>query len=146
MTPYQLEITGDWRAAADAWTALGCPYDTAVAQLGGDLPAVETALATFRRLGARSAARRARHRLTQIRGRTPHPRLAETRADPQGLTRRQRDVLEQLSAGHSNTQIATNLGISPKTVNNHITAIFTKLGVNNRTQAAAYIPDSGPNE
>jgi DNA-binding CsgD family transcriptional regulator len=146
VTPYQLEISGDWRAAADAWTALGCPYDAAVAQLGGDTAAVETALATFRRLGARAAARRARHRLTQIRGRTPHPRLAETRADPHGLTRRQRDVLEQLSAGHSNTDIATNLGISPKTVNNHITAIFTKLGVHNRTQAAAYIPDSDTNE
>lgn len=144
VTPYQLEITGDWRAAADAWTALGCPYDTAVAQLGGDLPAVETALATFRRLGARAAARRARHRLTQMRGRTPHPRLADTRADPRQLTRRQRDVLEQLTAGHSNEDIATNLGISPKTVNNHITAIFTKLGVHNRTQAAAHTPDNDP--
>jgi DNA-binding CsgD family transcriptional regulator len=146
VTPYQLEITGDWRAAADAWTALGCPYDAALAQLGGDLPAVETALAIFRQLGARAAARRARHRLTQIRGRTPHPRLADTRADPHGLTRRQRDVLEQLSAGHSNTDIATNLGISPKTVNSHITAIFSKLGVHNRTQAAAYIADSDTNE
>ncbi|MDT5017856.1 MAG: hypothetical protein QOD39_4016 [Mycobacterium sp.] len=145
VTPYQLEITGDWRAAADAWTALGCPYDAAVAQMGGDIPAVEMALATFRGLGARAAARRARHRLRQIRGHTPHPRLAETRADPHQLTRRQRDVLEQLSAGHSNTDIATNLGISPKTVNNHITAIFTKLGVNNRTQAAAYISDGDTN-
>ena len=60
----------------------GCPYDAAVAQLGGDVPAVKTALATFRRLGARAAARRARHRLLQIRGQTPHPRLADTRADP----------------------------------------------------------------
>ncbi len=145
-TPYQLEISGDWRAAAEAWTALGCPYDTAVAQLGGDLPAVETALATFRRLGARAAARRARHRLTQIRGRTQHPRLADTRADPHQLTRRQRDVLDQLTAGHSNEDIATNLGISPKTVNSHITAIFTKLGVHNRTQAAAYAPDSDAKE
>ncbi len=146
VTPYQLEITGEWRAAAEAWTALGCPYDAAVAQLGGDLPAVERALATFRRLGARAAARRARHRLTQIRGRTPHPRLADTRADPHQLTRRERDVLAQLSAGHSNEDIATTLGISPKTVNNHITAIFTKLGVHNRTQAAAYTPDSDNKE
>jgi DNA-binding NarL/FixJ family response regulator len=81
-----------------------------------------------------------------MRGHTPHPRLAETRADPQQLTRRQRDVLEQLTAGHSNEEIATNLGISPKTVNSHITAIFTKLGVHNRTQAAAYIPNSRTNE
>jgi DNA-binding CsgD family transcriptional regulator/tetratricopeptide (TPR) repeat protein len=146
VTPYQLEITGDWRAAADAWTALGCPYDAAMAQLGGDLPAVDTALATFRRLGARATARRARHRLTQIGGRTPHPRLADTRADPHQLTRRERDVLEHLSAGHSNADIATTLGISPKTVSNHITAIFTKLGVHNRTQAAAHSPNSDTKE
>jgi DNA-binding CsgD family transcriptional regulator len=140
VTPYQLEITGDWREAANTWTALGCPYDAAMAQLGGDRPAIETALATFRRLGARAAARRARHRLAQTRGRTPHPRLADTRADPHRLTRRERDVLELLSAGHSDADIATTLCISPKTASNHVSAILTKLGVNNRTQAAAYAP------
>jgi DNA-binding CsgD family transcriptional regulator/tetratricopeptide (TPR) repeat protein len=140
VTPYHLEISGDWRAAAAAWTALGCPYDAAIAQLGGDPLAVETALATFRTLGARAAASRARHRLTQIRGRTPHPRLADTRADPHQLTRRERGVLELLSDGHSDAEIATMLSISPKTVSNHVSAIFAKLGVHNRTQAAAYAP------
>jgi len=138
VTPYQLEITGDWRSAADAWTALGCPYDAALAQLGGDIPAMESALATFRQLGARAAASRAHHRLAQARGRTPHPRLADTRADPHQLTRRERDVLELLSAGQSDADIADTLSISPKTVSNHVSAIFTKLGVRNRTQAAAY--------
>ena len=138
MTPYQLEISGDWRAAADGWTALGCPYDAALAQLGGDIPAVETALATFRRLGARAAARRAEQRLAQIRGRTSHPRHADTRADPHGLTRREREVLKLLSAGRGDAAIATTLCISPKTVSNHVGAILSKLGVHNRTQAAAY--------
>ncbi|MDT4905557.1 MAG: hypothetical protein QOH52_3573, partial [Pseudonocardiales bacterium] len=41
VTPYVLETSGDWRATADAWTALGCPYDAALAQLGGDIPAVQ---------------------------------------------------------------------------------------------------------
>jgi DNA-binding CsgD family transcriptional regulator len=146
VTPYQMEINGDWHKAANAWTALGCPYDAALAQLGGDTPAVQTALATFRRLGARAAARRARQRLAKTRGRTVHPRLADTRADPHQLTRRERDVLELLAAGHSDADIATTLCISPKTVSNHVSAIFTKLGVHNRTQAAAYTPDGDTNE
>ena len=58
-TPYQMEANGDWRAAAAEWDRLGCPYDAALAQLGGDLDAVQSAAATFRRLGARAAARRA---------------------------------------------------------------------------------------
>jgi hypothetical protein len=37
----------------------GCLYDSALAQLGGDIDAVQAALATFRRLGAKAAARRA---------------------------------------------------------------------------------------
>ncbi|HXL60693.1 MAG TPA: LuxR C-terminal-related transcriptional regulator, partial [Mycobacterium sp.] len=67
-------------------------------------------------------------------------RHADTRADPHGLTLRERDVLELLSAGHSDADIATTLCISPKTASNHVSAILTKLGVNNRTQAAAYAP------
>jgi DNA-binding CsgD family transcriptional regulator len=135
ITPYRLETSGDWRAAAAAWTALGCPYDTALAQLGGDVAAVKEALATFRRLGARAAARRARQRLAQT-----HSRRADTRADPHGLTRRERDVLALLARGHRDADIATILCISHKTVGNHVSAILTKLGVQNRTQAAAYAP------
>ena len=50
-----------------------------------------------------------------------------------GLARRERDVLELLSAGHRDADIATILCISPKTVSNHVSAILTKLGVQNRT-------------
>jgi DNA-binding CsgD family transcriptional regulator len=144
ITPYRLETSGDWRAAAAAWTALGCPYDAALAQLGGDVAAVKESLATFRRLGARAAARRARQRLAQTRGRGPHSRRADTRADPHGLTRREHDVLALLARGHRDADIATILCISPKTVGNHVSAILSKLGVQNRTQAAAYAPNVKP--
>ncbi|MCW2626135.1 AAA family ATPase [Mycobacterium sp.] len=146
ITPYRLETSGDWRAAAAAWTALGCPYDAALAQLGGDVAAVKEALATFRRLGARAAARRARQRLAQTRGRGPHSRRADTCADPHGLTRRERDVLALLARGHRDADIATILCISRKTVSNHVSAILTKLGVQNRTQAAAYAPTVKPRQ
>ena len=138
VTPYHLEIRGDWHAAAAEWTRRGCSYDAAIAQLGGDIDAVQAALGTFRRLGARAAARRAQQRLAQLRGRTPDLRRKDTTADPHGLTKRQRDVLELLAAGHSDAEIAAALCISPKTANAHVCAIMAKLGVHNRTQAAAY--------
>ena len=138
INPFQLEVSGDWRAAAQAWTRRGCPYEAAIAQLAGDVPAVESALAAFRRLGARAAARRARERLVALRGRTPRSRRADIRSDPNGLTMREREVLTLISAGHSDAAIATMLSISPKTVGHHVTSILAKLGVDNRTQAAAH--------
>jgi DNA-binding CsgD family transcriptional regulator len=138
ITPYRLEITGDWCAAAMEWTRRGCPYDAALAQLGGDVAAIEAALATFQRLGAHAAARRGRQRLAQLRGRAPYGQHADTLADPRGLTRREREVLDLLAVGHSDADIAAELCISPKTVAKHVGAILVKLGVRNRTQAAGY--------
>ncbi|WP_232006755.1 LuxR family transcriptional regulator [Mycobacterium sp. 1245805.9] len=137
VTPFRFEVSGDWLGAAAEWTRLGCPYDAAIAQLSGDIEAVQVALTTFRGLGARAAAGRAQQRLAQLRGRTHSGRRADTLADPYQLTRRQRDVLALLVAGNSDANIATKLCISPRTAAHHVEAILTKLGVNNRTQAAA---------
>jgi len=139
ITPYRFEIRGDWQTAATEWARLGCPYDAAIAQIGGDIAAVESALATFRRLGARAAARRAQRRLDELRGRTRRRRRADVLADPDGLSRREREVLTLIAAGRSDAEIASNLSISRKTVGNHVGAILAKLGVDNRTQAAARV-------
>jgi DNA-binding CsgD family transcriptional regulator len=135
-TPYQLEVNGDWQAAAAAWERLGCPYDAALAQMGGDLNAVQSAAATFRRLGARAAARRAQQRLIELRGPTTPGRAGHSKTDPHGLTRRQREVAELLAAGNSDAAIAAALHLSPKTVGHHVEAILDKLEVANRVQAA----------
>lgn len=54
------------------------------------------------------------------------------------LTRRELEVLRLLVQGESNKGIAQKLFISEKTVKNHLTSIFQKLGVEDRTQAALY--------
>jgi DNA-binding CsgD family transcriptional regulator/tetratricopeptide (TPR) repeat protein len=55
-----------------------------------------------------------------------------------GLSHRELDVLRLLVEGHSNPEIASSLFISPKTVRNHMTNIFAKLGVESRTAAATF--------
>jgi len=55
---------------------------------------------------------------------------------PHGLTDRELDVLRLLANGDSNKIIASKLFISEKTVKNHLTNIFQKLNVTDRTQAA----------
>lgn len=62
-------------------------------------------------------------------------RLAE-RMGTEDLTPRESEVLEQIVAGKSNKEIATELSISEATVKTHINTLLSKLGVTDRTQAA----------
>jgi len=64
------------------------------------------------------------------------PSRPRASAGPSGLTAREADVLGLLAQGMSNKAIASTLGISAKTVGNHVEHIYTKLGVNNRAGAA----------
>ena len=54
------------------------------------------------------------------------------------LTKRELDVLKNLAIGMYNKEIATNLEISERTVKNHVSNIFKKIGVSDRTQAAVF--------
>jgi two-component system, NarL family, response regulator LiaR len=58
--------------------------------------------------------------------------------DRETLTPRETDVLRLLGKGLANKRIALELGISERTVKTHVSSIFTKLGVTDRTQAALY--------
>lgn len=60
-----------------------------------------------------------------------------------GLTQRQRELVELIAQGRDNAQIAALLSLSEKTVRNHITRIFAKLGVESRSQAIVSARDSG---
>jgi DNA-binding NarL/FixJ family response regulator len=59
------------------------------------------------------------------------------------LTPRERDVLDLLAAGRRNHDIAARLGMSEKTVRNHVSAVLMKLQVEDRTAAALRAREAG---
>ena len=68
-----------------------------------------------------------------------HMRDQSARSDPlAGLTGQERRILELIGEGLTNRQIAEQMYLAEKTVKNYISGLFTKLGMERRTQAAAY--------
>jgi DNA-binding CsgD family transcriptional regulator len=137
--PYRRQVAGDWAEAARLWASLGCPYEEALAlHDAGHEAALRQALTILTGLGATAAAQLARHKMRAlgIRSIPAGPRTA-TRADPAGLTRREREVLELICAGHSNAEIAAKLVLSTRTVDHHVSAVLAKLGAPTRGAAAA---------
>lgn len=62
---------------------------------------------------------------------------APAQLEPLGLTPREAEILFWVAQGKTNPEIATILGIGLTTVKKHLEAVFVKLGVENRTSAAA---------
>lgn len=135
--PYAMEITGNWRDAAAAWQAFGCPYEQALllSLYGGESEQRE-ALALFTLLGAAPATDLLRRRM-RARGIRAIPRGAHssTQQNSYGLTRREAQVLVMLRDGLANAAIAKGLFLSTRTVDHHVSAILAKLGATSRTQA-----------
>ena len=67
---------------------------------------------------------------------------AETETFPE-LTEREREILKLIAQGLTNPAIAEKLVLSPKTIRNHVSNIFSKLQVNNRAQAIVKARQAG---
>ena len=127
------------RRAWQVWQELEVPYEVARLRvllgvacraLGDDDTAaleLEAARGVFAQLGAAPDLARV-DSLTQ---RAPY-------IDAHGLTPRELQVLRLVAVGKTNKAIAAELVLSERTVDRHVSNIFTKLGVSSRTAAAAY--------
>lgn len=82
--------------------------------------------------------------ITKLFSTLQRPSAADDAAPPEeDLTPREREVLQCIAQGMSNKEIAVSLYISEKTVKNHISSIFRKLDLTDRTQAAVYAIKQG---
>lgn len=127
------------RSAAELWQKLEAPHQVAVVRVltgvanqalgddeGGQLE-LDSARAIFEKLGATLDLRRM-DALTR----------AASRARMHGLSARELEVLRLIARGMTNKAIAGKLFLSERTVDRHVSNIFTKLGISSRVAATAY--------
>ena len=142
--PFRAQCEARWQEAAEGWRALAQPYELALALSEGNDSAQRQALDILDRLGAVPAAARLRREMRAKGARSvPRGPIAETRANAAGLTRRQIDVLELLSAGMTNPEIAERLCISGKTAEHHVSAILARFDAATRREAVAAARKAG---
>jgi DNA-binding NarL/FixJ family response regulator len=71
------------------------------------------------------------------------PKVASAEASFPELTLREREILDLIAQGHTNAKIAARLFLSPRTVGNHVSHIFTKLQVADRAHAIIRAREAG---
>ncbi len=132
------------REAWQTWQELEAPYEAARTQVliaaacrelddhDGAALEYQTACRVFEQLGAAPDLKRA----ADVIG-------GDRRRPTEIVTPREHEVLRLLAAGKTNREIAATLTISEKTVERHVSNIFTKLGVSNRAAATAFAYDHG---
>jgi DNA-binding CsgD family transcriptional regulator/tetratricopeptide (TPR) repeat protein len=135
--PYRLMIEGEPIAAAGIWATIGCPYERAIALAHGDPTAQLEALEILERLGATAVAAKLRKSLRDQGVSVPRGKGRATRSHVAGLTARQAEILQLLDEGLSNTEIADRLFVSPRTVENHVSAVLSKLDSSTREEAVS---------
>jgi ATP/maltotriose-dependent transcriptional regulator MalT len=129
------------RESRRLWNELGSPYEAARARVLvaramrelGDEDSANAELAIARETFAVLDVAPGVQEIDKLQG----------RARPAGLTERELEVLRLVAEGRSNPDIARVLVLSHKTVERHLSNIFTKLDVPSRTAAAAYAHEHG---
>lgn len=127
------------RRALEMWQRVEAPYAAARVRLliglacralgDGDGARLEfmAARSVFERLGARPDIARMQALMTE-----------KPSSDAHGLTPREQQVLSLVATGDTNKAISGKLCLSEKTIDRHVSNIFTKLGVSSRTAATAF--------
>ena len=136
-----VEALSQARESTRLWSDIGAPYEAARARVLvaralrelGDEDSATGELAVAGRAFAEVGAAPAAQEVDKLLG----------RARPGGLTEREIEVLSLVAEGKSNYEIARVLVLSQKTVERHLSNIFSKLDVSSRTAAAAYAHDHG---
>jgi len=136
-------IDGEYKRAAEFWRDRGIPYEEGLALMHGDQTEQIEALRIFDKLGAAAIADKVRNDLAEQGVRVPRGKARETKANVAGLTGRQSEVLGYLADGLTNIEIAEELFVSHRTIENHVSAILMKLDVPNRERAVETAHDQG---
>jgi DNA-binding CsgD family transcriptional regulator len=133
------ESLGSLRRADELWRRLAAPYESGRAReliglacrsLGDEDSAqleLEAARQTYARLGAVTD-------LDRIEGRSGPGRVGGSHE----LSKRELEVLRLLSSGETNKEIASDLVLSVRTVDRHVSNIYAKLGVSSRAAATTF--------
>ena len=144
--PYALELGGDWRGAAAALDGARLPIRGGTGGCRGAKtpPTAARPWKTLHGLGASATARVVARGMRErgARGLPRGPR-AQTSRNPGQLTAREVEVLQLVSEGLRNAEIAERLVVSVRTVDHHVSAILRKLDLESRGQAAAAAADLG---
>jgi DNA-binding NarL/FixJ family response regulator len=120
--------------ALTSWAATRLEYEHTLARLHAGLtqPELDAEGAVGRLMSLEGAAALARSVTRPVR-----------QATPEGLTRREWEIVEMVAQGKTNGEIAAALVVSKRTVEKHIAHILNKLGVTNRPQVVIWAVENG---
>lgn len=133
--PYELVMEKRAEEAAATWQQKGVPYERALALMHGGQDSKLQAVELLETLGATAVAAKLRHMLREQGISVPRGRSRAARSNVVGLTARQMEILQLLGDDLSNVEIADRLFISPRTVENHVSAVMAKLDADTRAHA-----------
>ncbi|RDI24518.1 ATP-binding protein [Lentzea flaviverrucosa] len=141
-----------WHSITEAWRQLDRPYPMAysLARLAGaaaregDRELAARAAAEAAEVAGRLGAKPLAGTITSIQ-RAHHllPRETRSTRNPFGLTARELEIVRELDAGLTNRQLGTQLHVTKATVGRHLSNVYQKLGVTNKTAALRKARDAG---
>lgn len=141
--PYRLVMEGKANESAEIWESKGLPYERGLALMHGDEQSRLLALEIFETLGAVAVASKFRKTLRDEGVAVPRGKGRDTRGHAAGLTARQDEVLQLLEEGLTNVEVADRLFVSPRTVENHVSAVLAKLDSSTREEAVSRAREAG---